>query len=158
MNKKGFTLVELLIVIAIIGIVAAIAVPNLLTALQKGKQKATMGDMKTIGGAIEDYMTDNYMAPGAGGVATINGLEVYLEPFYIKMLPSKDGWSTDLQYESGDIDTPAQDLYSITSYGRGGTSNPFDTANTNYIVNTMEGFENDICFSNGQFTYVAKVK
>ncbi|MCU0289737.1 MAG: prepilin-type N-terminal cleavage/methylation domain-containing protein, partial [Acidobacteria bacterium] len=141
MNKKGFTLVELLIVIAIIGIVAAIAVPNLLTALQKGKQKATMGDMKTIGGAIEDYMTDNYMAPGAGGVALISGLEEFLEPFYIKMLPVKDGWGTNLQYQSGP-EGIEQDLYSVISWGRGGVSTPFSTADSNYVVNTMEGFEN----------------
>jgi general secretion pathway protein G len=158
MNKKGFTLVELLIVIAIIGIVAAIAVPNLLTALQKGKQKATMGDMKTIGGAIEDYMTDNYMAPGNAAVATVRGLENYLEPFYIKMLPSKDGWGTDLAYSSGLNGSVEQDLYSVFSYGRGGVFTGIDPANTNYIVNTMAGFENDICFSNGQFTYVAKLK
>ena len=53
MNKKGFTLIELLIVVAIIGIIAAIAIHNLLVAMQKGKQKATMGDMKTIGSAVE---------------------------------------------------------------------------------------------------------
>ncbi len=158
MNKKGFTLVELLIVIAIIGIVAAIAVPNLLTALQKGKQKATMGDMKTIGGAIENYMTDNYMAPGNGAATTVGMLEAYLEPFYIKMLPVRDGWGTSLVYESGAAETPEQEMYSVISYGRGGLSTGLNIANSNYIVNSMAGFENDICFSGGQFTYSPKVK
>lgn len=158
MNKKGFTLIELLIVIAIIGIVAAIAVPNLLTALQKGKQKATMGDMKTIGGAISDYMTDHYMAPGNANVDYIDGLAVYLQPFYIKQLPNKDGWGSSLNYSSGAAGAIDQDSYSIISYGRGGTDSTLDIQYTNYIVNTMADFENDICFSNGTFTYVPKVK
>ncbi len=157
MNKKGFTLIELLIVIAIIGIVAAIAIPNLLTALQKGKQKATMGDMRGIGTAIESYMTDMYMAPGAGGVTDVNGLNQYLVPFHTKVLPGKDGWGGDFQYESGPIG-PTQDLYSIRSYGRGNQADPFNIANNNYIVNTMRDFENDIIYSNGNFTYGPKVR
>jgi len=50
---QGFSLIELLIVVAIIGIIAAIAIPNLMSALQKGRQKRTMGDMKSLGTAIE---------------------------------------------------------------------------------------------------------
>ena len=157
MNKKGFTLIELLIVIAIIGIVAAIAIPNLLTALQKGKQKATMGDMRGIGTAIESYMTDMYMAPGAGGVTNVNGLNVYLVPFHTKVLPAKDGWGGDFQYESGAVG-PTQDLYSITSWGRGNQQGVVNIANSNYIVNTMAGFEEDIVYSNGNFTYGPKVR
>ena len=157
MNKKGFTLIELLIVIAIIGIVAAIAIPNLLTALQKGKQKATMGDMRGIGTAVESYMTDMYMAPGAGGVNQVNGLNPYLVPFHTKVLPVKDGWGGDFQYESGAIG-PTQDLYSITSWGRGNQASAINIANSNYIVNTMRDFENDIVYSNGNFTYGPKVR
>lgn len=59
-NKKEFTLVELLIVIAIIGIVAALVITNLITSLQKGKQKTTMGDMKSIGSAIEYYALNTF--------------------------------------------------------------------------------------------------
>ena len=54
-NAKGFTLIELLIVVAIIGIIAAIAIPNLLNAIDRGKQKRTMADLRSIGTAVEEY-------------------------------------------------------------------------------------------------------
>src|SRR5512132_3191933 len=65
MKKKesGFTLIELLIVIAIIGILAAIAIPNLLNAVQRGKQKRSMSDMRTMATAIEAYAVDNNVYP-----------------------------------------------------------------------------------------------
>ena len=46
-NSKGFTLIELLIVVAIIGIIVAIAIPNLLNAIQRAKQRRSMGDIRT---------------------------------------------------------------------------------------------------------------
>jgi len=155
-QKRGFTLIELLIVIAIIGIVAAIAIPNLLTALQKGKQKATMGDMKSIGTAIESYMTDLYMAPTDADV--IGELQTVLSPFYIKVLPTLDGWGTLFQYELGDVTSADRDAYSITSYGRDTADSSPDPNDSPYVVTSMAGFENDIIYSNGNFTYAPKVK
>ncbi len=157
MTKKGFTLIELLIVITVIGIVAAIAIPNFLMALQKGKQKVTMGDMKSIGTAIESYITDMYMAPGGGGVTLISGLENYLNSFYTKALPFKDGWGCEFQYTSGPVG-PTQDVYSVISYGRGSVAGVINTANNGYFVQTIADFEIDICYSNGNFTYGPKVK
>ena len=128
--------------------------PNLLTALQKGKQKATLGDMKTIGGAIEGYMTDHYMAPDT---TSVSGLGAYLSPFYIKVIPQRDGWGTPFGYESDGVGDD-QDLYSIQSYGRGGVAEAVDIADTNYIVSNRDQFNNDIVYSNGNFTYAPKVK
>lgn len=58
-NRKGFTLIELMIVIAIIGILAAIAVPNFRKARQQARQKACQANMRVILGAIEMYNMDN---------------------------------------------------------------------------------------------------
>lgn len=63
---KGFTLVELLIVVAIIAILAAIAVPNFLEAQVRAKVSRAKTDMRTLATAIEAYAVDNtkYPVPG----------------------------------------------------------------------------------------------
>jgi general secretion pathway protein G len=157
MKVKGFTLIELLVVVSLIGIIAAIVIPNLMAALHKGKQKASIGDMKTIGTAIEAYMVDTGMAPGGGAANSIADVEPYLASFYLAHLPTLDGWSTPFYYQSG-AEGVDQAFYSIFSYGRDKTFSGIDPARTNYIVDNMLVFDNDICFSNGMFTYTPKVK
>jgi len=59
MNKKGFTLIELMIVVAIIGILAAIAIPKFADLINKSKEGATKGALSTVRSAIQIYYGDN---------------------------------------------------------------------------------------------------
>lgn len=57
--KKSFTLIELLIVVAIIGILAAIAVPNFLNAQARAMVSRALSDFKALHTAMETYRLDN---------------------------------------------------------------------------------------------------
>jgi type IV pilus assembly protein PilA len=82
-NKKGFTLIELMIVIAIIGILAAIAIPNFIDYRNKSFCSRAESDANNIAAAISDYFaipahttlpvlgTDVNVAPTAGNTAVL---------------------------------------------------------------------------------------
>ena len=62
-NRKAFTLVEILIVVAIIALLAAIAIPNLLRAKVNSNQSAAQATLKAIANALETYAISNGVYP-----------------------------------------------------------------------------------------------
>jgi type II secretion system protein G len=129
-RQSGFTLIEVLIVVAVIGIITAMLIPNLLDAFQKAKQKRTMGDMKVIGTAMFSWLTDQSSAAAAGASATAIDLTQYgtqLQPSdlttvlvsqYIQSIPTLDGWQSPFQYYLRTDNPHAAQVMAIRSLGR----------------------------------------
>jgi len=139
-KERGFTLIELLIVVAIIGIIAAIAIPNLLNAIQRGKQKRTISDMRSVATAIESYAVDNNQYPDANN--DFLGLIPYLQTTYIKRVPQQDSWKSDFIYY---VNASFQD-YTLESTGKD------KAADAAFVGGETQKFGNDIWYSSGTFT------
>ena len=76
-KKKGFMLLELIIVIAIIGILAAVAIPNLVSMTDEAKVAKIQADLSTIGTAVEVYHVKEGTYPTA--LTTLEGDDAYLK-------------------------------------------------------------------------------
>ena len=136
-KNKGFTLIELLIVVAIIGIIAAIAIPNLLNAIDRGKQKRTMADLRSLGTAVESYSIDNNQYPVAADAAS---MALLVQPIYIRTAPQSDGWNRTI------VVTAVTTEYTVCSNGKDGAG-----ACEGDALGQTQNFNDSITFANGQF-------
>jgi len=97
--------------IAIIGILAAIAIPNLITAQQRARQKRTLADLRSFAVTLEAYRVDNGVYPHA---ESMDELQPRLVARYTRAIPSKDAWGNDLRYHCMD---ESCNSYGLTSSG-----------------------------------------
>ena len=86
-KAKGFTLIELMIVVAIIGILAAIAVPKFADLIRKSNEGATKGNLGAIRSALSIYFGDNDGMYPAGTDAADAALATNLVRKYINGIP-----------------------------------------------------------------------
>lgn len=103
MNKKGFTLVELLIVIMILGILAALITGNFFTSLKKGRDAKRKGDLEQIQRALEMYYEDKKAYPLAltfGGKLCETATCGASEKVYMQKVPDDPISGKDYQYLS----------------------------------------------------------
>ena len=91
-NDKGFTLIELMIVVSIIGILASIAVPSYQTALIKAREAVLRENLYTIRSAIDQHFADNGRYP--------DSLRELVDKKYLRDIPkdpitnNKEAWIT----------------------------------------------------------------
>ncbi len=158
MKNQGFTILETLIVCAILGFLAAIAIPMYMNAQNRAKQAKTISNMRTIAMAWEARAAEvkAYNAGGASFAMPANvvdetELTTILTPTYIKSIPGTDGWGSALDFALDSVigsATPAS-LYSIRSPGRDGV---FEAKKKkNYRIQVTTNFDCDIVYSNGAF-------
>jgi len=126
-GNSGFTLVELMIVMAIIGVLAVMAVPSYMAALKHAREAVLKEDLHILRAAIDSYTMDKQKAP--------QSLDDLIQEGYLKKIPvdpithSADTWVTDSSdaLHSLDQTDPGVDDVHSGSTENGSDGQPYNT-------------------------------
>lgn len=115
--QAGFTLIEIMVVVAIIGILALIIVPNVVGKDDQARVTSTKASLSAVANALELYKLDNFTYP-----STEDGLDalvhrhpntrVFPDGGYLKKAPV-DSWDNAIQYAAPGSNGKPYDLYSL---------------------------------------------
>ena len=105
-NNKGFTLIELMVVMVIIGLLAATVVPKFFGQVDKAMQQDAQAQIELLGQALDLYRLETHKYPTSD--VGLNAIKPYLK----KNIP-KDPWGNDYVYESPGKEGRGYDLYSF---------------------------------------------
>lgn len=127
MNKKqsaGFTLLEIMIVVVILGILGALIIPNIMSSPDEARVTVTRTDIQAIGNALNMYKLDNFVYPDTNlGLEALvtkpSNVKKWREGGYLPRLP-KDPWGNEYLYISPGANGRGYDLYSLGADGAEG--------------------------------------
>ena len=133
-NREGFTLVELMVVIVIIGLLATVVAINVLPSQDRAMVTKAKADIAVLEQAVETYRLDNLTFPDnlQALVTAPSGLsqpERYRQGGYVRRLPD-DPWGNPYMYRRQSAHGGQFDIYSLGADGKeGGEGNDADLGN-----------------------------
>jgi len=136
---RGGARILLAVSLCLWGLAAIVAPPNVRNAFERGRQKRTEGNMRTIITAVESYAVDHKDFPEA---ASIHELAALLEPTYTRKLPRTDAWGRPMRYRR--VDALHFGVWSAGSDGEFEHDDP-----TAYTGGPIETFDRDLVFCTG---------
>jgi len=116
-RNAGFTLVEIMIVVAIIGLLAAIAIPNFVRARTTAQQNACINNLRQIDGAKQQWGLEN--RAGATSTPANTDIQPYLgrgNNGTLPTCPSDSNKRFDTSYVKGNLQTPPTCLINTTNH------------------------------------------
>jgi general secretion pathway protein G len=130
-HRRGFTLMEIIVVLVVVAILAALVAPNVFQHVDDAKETAAKSQIEMLGGALDTYRLHSGHYP-----TTAEGLAALWEPPagtsaaswrgpYLRREPPLDPWGNAYRYLSpGEVNARSYDLVSLGADGKPGGEGP----------------------------------